>query len=458
MNDTASSLSAEELWQAAKGELQLRVARATYDTWLRDSRLVAYEDGMFVIGVPNAYAKDWLEHRLYGVIRRVLESIAGRSVELRFTVYAPAERPNATEKETPLLRAVPQWEDVMEPVSDNGRYYLNPRYTFDTFIVGDSNCLAHAAALSVADHPGQEYNPLFIYGGVGLGKTHLLHAIGHRTLERGADILYVTSEEFTNDLIAAIRMHDTESFRNKYRTADVLLIDDIQFIAGKESTQEEFFHTFNALHAANKQIVLTSDRPPKAMTTLEERLRSRFDGGLCVDIKPPGLEVRAAILEAKVAMMNMRLSSEIIMAIAQHVRTNIRDLEGVLNRVVAEARVRNVPISSELVYAVLEDLTPPQANLPPEQIISLVARFFGLTAEQLTGRGRSKEVSLARQVLMYLLRTDFDFSYPQIGNLLNRDHTTIIHGVEKMKEMIETDDALHRRVMALREQLLTTGG
>ncbi|HEY64038.1 MAG TPA: chromosomal replication initiator protein DnaA [Caldilineae bacterium] len=458
MNDIPDSRHAEEIWQAAKGELQLRVARATYDTWLRDSHLVAYEDGTFIIGVPNAYAKDWLEYRLHGVIKRVLEGIAGRSVELRFTVRPPGVRSNDADLETPLLQEERRSAGTATEPGLNGRHLLNPRYTFETFIVGENNRLAHAAALSVTDYPGREYNPLFIYGGVGLGKTHLLHAIGHRSLARGADILYVTSEEFTNDLIRAIRMHDTESFRRKYRTADILLIDDIQFIAGKESTQEEFFHTFNALHAAEKQIVLTSDRPPKAMTTLEERLRSRFDGGLCVDIKPPDLEVRAAILEAKAAMMGVALSQEIVMLIAQQVRTNIRDLEGVLNRVVVEARVRGVPITTELVLAVLEDLQPAQMEIPPEQLIAQVAQFFGLSAEQLTGRGRNKEVSLARQMLMYLLRNDYDFSYPQIGHLLNRDHTTVMHGVEKMRELIETDDAVHRRMMALRERLFAKAG
>jgi len=464
MNRIAGSLSvrgspgnAETLWRAALGELQLRMPRATYDTWLKDSDLVAYEDGAFVVGVPNAYAKDWLEQRLHGLVKRVLESIAGQTVELRFIVHSPSERaPIANDLVEPLLRGAPVRMGSDVASSGDGRQSLNPRYTFETFIVGDNSRLAHAAALSVTEYPGQKYNPLLIYGGVGLGKTHLLQAIGHRSLANGARVLYVTSEEFTIDLINAIRTQMTEAFRNKYRTLDILLIDDIQFIIGKESTQEEFFHTFNTLHAANKQIVLTSDRHPQAMTTLEERLRSRFGGGLCVDIAPPDLEVRAAILKAKAAMMEVHLPDDVVMLIAQRVRTNIRDLEGALNRVIAESQVRGTPITVQQALAVLEDLAPPQVALSPEQIMELVARHFRVDVDQLMGPERHKEIVLARQIAMYLLRNDGGFSLPQIGDFLHRDHTTVIHGVGKMEECMETDESVRRHIMALRERLYAT--
>ena len=454
MNHLVDTPRAEAIWQATLGELQLRMPRATYDTWLKNSTLLAYEDGCFIIGVPNAYAKDWLEQRLHGLVKRVLESVAGHAVELHFVVRPPAERKIPLADSVPLLLSETASSIELKPLSySNGRHLLNPRYTFEAFIVGDNNRLAHAAALSVTDYPGQKFNPLLIYGGTGLGKTHLLHAIGHRSLSRGIRVLYVTSEEFTIELINAIRTQTTEAFRNKYRTSDILLIDDIQFIAGKESTQEEFFHTFNALHAANRQIVLTSDRHPLAMTTLEERLRSRFGGGLCVDIKPPDLEVRAAIVKAKANAMGVHLSDDVVMLIAQRVRTNIRDLEGALNRVVAEAQMYNSPITVQQAQAVLETLAPPQAALSPEESVKLVARHLGVDESGLLGRGRSKEMAMARQILMYLLRYVCDLSLPQIGELLGRDHTTVMYGVEKVEKLIETDDGVRRSIMKLREEL-----
>jgi chromosomal replication initiator protein len=457
MNHLADTPRAEAIWRATLGELQLRMPRATYDTWLKNSALLAYEDGCFIIGVPNAYAKDWLEQRLHGLVKRVLESVAGHTVELHFVVRPPAERKIPLADSAPLLLSEIAPSVEPKPLSySNGRHLLNPRYTFEAFIVGDNNRLAHAAALSVTDYPGQKFNPLLIYGGTGLGKTHLLHAIGHRSLNRGIRVLYVTSEEFTIELINAIRTQTTEAFRNKYRTSDILLIDDIQFIAGKESTQEEFFHTFNALHAANRQIVLTSDRHPLAMTTLEERLRSRFGGGLCVDIKPPDLEVRAAIVKAKANAIGVHLPDDVVMLIAQRVRTNIRDLEGALNRVVAEAQMYNSPITVQQAQAVLETLAPPQAALSPEETVKLVARYLGVDERGLLGRGRSKEMAMARQILMYLLRHVCDLSLPQIGELLGRDHTTVMYGVEKVEKLIETDDSVRRSIMKLREELYAT--
>ena len=326
-------------------------------------------------------------------------------------------------------------------------------------MVGSSNRLAHAATLAAAENPAKAYNPLFIYGGVGLGKTHLLQAVGNSCRARGLTVLYVSSEEFTNDLINAIRNHTTESFRDKYRSIDVLLIDDIQFIAGKESTQEEFFHTFNTLHGQDKQLVMTSDRPPKAMVTLEERLRSRFEWGLTVDIQPPDLETRQAILRSKAERAGRQVEDAVIELIARRVQSNIRELEGALTRVLAYAELIGQPLTMDLAASVLADLLPRTRTLTPQQIIDTVANFYNLTTEALHGPDRTKEVALARQVAMYLIREETDASLPAVGDLLGgRDHTTIMYGYKKVADMIERDDNLRRQLISLRERLYSQVG
>ena len=331
---------------------------------------------------------------------------------------------------------------------------INPRYTFSNFVVGSNNRLAHAASVAVAEKPAQAYNPLFLYGGVGLGKTHLLHAIGNACIEKGLVVRYVSSEEFTNDLINAIRTHNTEAFREKYRTVDVLLIDDIQFIAGKESTQEEFFHTFNTLHGQNKQIVLTSDRPPKALVTLEERLRSRFEWGLTADIQPPDFETRVAILRFKAEEAGKTVPMDILETIARYMQSNIRELEGALTRVLAYAELRGMPLTTDLVEAALADMLPHKQTIEPEHIINLVADNFGITVERLRSKSRSHKIALPRQIAMYLLREDANLSLPQIGELLGgRDHTTVKYGYEKIADQIESDERLRRQVLNLREKL-----
>ena len=311
-------MKAAQAWQAALGQLQMEMPKAAFDTWVRDTELLTYEDGSFIIGVQNAYARDWLESRLSSSITRLLTGIMNRTVEVRFTVWQDAE-----EKMPRSEVIAPDYEPINTVESET----LNRRYSFTNFVVGASNRLAHAASLAVAERPAQSYNPLFVYGGVGLGKTHLLHAIGNQCAQSGLNVLYVSSEEFTNDLIHAIRTHTTQAFRDKYRRTDVLLIDDIQFIAGKESTQEEFFHTFNTLHGQDKQIIMSSDRPPKAMVTLEERLRSRFEWGLTADIQPPDFETRVAILRSKAERARYSIPDEIINLIARKFQSNIRELE-----------------------------------------------------------------------------------------------------------------------------------
>jgi len=440
-------MKAEQAWQAVLGQLQMDMPKASYDTWVRNADIVSYEDNVFIIGVPNAYARDWLESRLSSKIKRLLCGILNRTVSTRFIVWQggaeqPAEEP-----------AAPSEEPEFPPAHYKSTALLS-RYAFETFIVGSSNRLAHAASLAVAERPAQAYNPLFLYGGVGLGKTHLLHAIGNYCLSHHLNVLYVTSEEFTNDLINAIRAHTTQAFREKYRRIDLLLIDDIQFIAGKESTQEEFFHTFNSLHGQEKQIVITSDRPPKAMVTLEERLRSRFESGLIADIQPPDFETRVAILRSKSERMGRNIPSEITETIARRVQSNIRELEGSLTRVLALADLGNLPLNTRLVDTALADLLPKRTTVEPEEVVSQVAGAFGLSAQNLVGPDRRQEIVLPRQIAMYLLRVEANFSLPKIGEAFGgRDHTTVMHACQKVTDLLERDDKLRRQVIEIREQI-----
>ena len=439
-------MDAEMAWQSALGQLQMEMPKASYDTWVRDTRIVTYDDGMFTIAVKNAYARDWLESRLASTATRLLMGIMNREVSVRFVVNAndafePMPEASAAAVEEPVVEARPR------SVS------LNPRYTFANFVVGANNRLAHAASLAVAENPATAYNPLFLYGGVGLGKTHLLHAIGNYCMEHGQNVLYVSSEEFTNDMVNAIRGHTTQAFRDKYRSADVLLVDDIQFIAGKESTQEEFFHTFNTLHGQNKQIIVSSDRPPKALVTLEERLRSRFEWGLTADIQPPDFETRLAILRSKSERLSRPVPPEIMELIARRVQSNIRELEGALNRIVAFADLSGMQLTPQLAEMALADLLPQRGDVKPAAVVDVVAHAYNLSVERLLSPDRSRDVSLPRQIAMYLMR-ETNISLPQIGQALGgRDHTTVMYACKKVADLLERDDKLRRRVVQLRQQL-----
>jgi len=439
-----------DAWQAAIGQLQMEMSKASYDTWVRSTEMLKFEQGTFTIGVSNAYARDWLESRLTGTITRILSGYIEDTQKVEFIVWHKDYQPEEQPKESvPTLNL----SQVIPPPMQSGSA-LNSKYNFDNFVVGASNRLAHAACMAVAENPAQSYNPLFLYGGVGLGKTHLLHAIGNYARSHGQQVLYVSSEEFTNDLINAIRTHNTPAFRDRYRRIDVLLIDDIQFIAGKESTQEEFFHTFNTLHGQDKQIVLSSDRPPKAMNTLEERLRSRFEWGLTADIQPPDLETRIAILRAKADRSNHKVPGSILEMIARMFTNNIRELEGALTRVMAYADLRGKPLNEDLVTVALTDLIPQRNTFEPSRVLDVVARTFGITSEKLLGRNRTRAVALPRQVAMYLLRHEGNVSLPQIGEMVGgRDHTTVIYACEKVADMIERDELLRRQVMQIRDQL-----
>jgi len=439
-------MNAQQAWQAAVSQLQMEMPKASFDTWVKHADLVNYQAEMFTVGVHNAYARDWLDSRLSSTVTRLLTGMMGKPQCVQFVVWQKDE-----EYEDPEIQ-VEEIPSSSVPLISNPT--LNPRYTFDNFVVGSNNRLSHAASLAVADNPAKAYNPLFIYGGVGLGKTHLLHAIGNQAHSQGLQVLYVSSEEFTNDLINSIRTHNTPTFRDKYRRIDVLLIDDIQFIAGKESTQEEFFHTFNTLYGQNKQVIISSDRPPKAMVTLEDRLRSRFEWGLTVDLQPPDLETRIAILRAKAERAGRQVPSEILELIARQVQSNIRELEGALTRVLAFADLSGMPLNLELVHVALADLLPQHASVEPRQVVDAVAATFGLTSDRLLGRDRSQEVSLPRQVAMFLMREESNASLPQIGQAMGgRDHTTVMYACDKVADLIERDDKLRRQVMQVREQL-----
>jgi chromosomal replication initiator protein len=435
----------EKAWQAALGQLQLEMPKAAFETWVSNTEFISYEDGFFVIGAPNAYARDWLENRLNSTATRLLTGLMNRSVEINFIVW---QQPSfEAENHEPFE------EEIQSPLA-YPNFTLNPRYTFESFVVGTNNRLAHAASLAIAERPSQAYNPMFLYGGVGLGKTHLLHAIGNCCHENGLQVLYVSSEDFTNDLINAIRSHTTQAFREKYRRMDVLLVDDIQFIAGKESTQEEFFHTFNTLHGQNKQIVISSDRPPKALMTLEERLCSRFEWGLTADIQPPDFETRLAILRSKADRVGCNIPSDLMALIARRIQSNIRELEGALTRVAAFADLSGQPMSAQMVESALVDLLPRRTEIRPDEILRQVAGYYGVSVERVLGKDRSREVALPRQVAMFLLREEANISLPKIGeNIGGRDHTTVMYGCEKIADLLERDDRFRRQMIEIKEQI-----
>lgn len=457
------TLSPETAWKAALGELEMQMTRATFTTWLQGTRALSWVDDEFVVGVRNDFAKDWLENRLLDLIVRTLSGVANRRLCVRFVVWSDEIiAPNTTmvastgkanvRTTTSPAAANATDEGMAGDASDSPR--LNRRYTFSTFIVGANNRLAHAAALSVSENPGQTYNPLFIYGGVGLGKTHLLHAIGHHCYQDGHRVRYISAEAFTNDMVMAIRTKQTPEFRERYRNVDVLLIDDIQFIAGKEGTQDEFFHTFNDLHSHGKQVIISSDRPPKALATLEERLLSRFEWGLTADVQPPDEETRRAILLAKAEEQQWYVPSDVIEFIAHNARQNIRELEGALNKVMAYADLTRQPIDLELVNMALADSLRRPERISVEQIIDIVCRYYNVSGEGIVSSSRKSTIAHPRQVAMYLARTETDASLPQIGAMMGpRDHTTILHGYEKIAGLVDTDPQLRRDLLEIKAML-----
>jgi chromosomal replication initiator protein len=446
----ATALNLREVWDEALAVIRSRVSRQSFEAWFRPLTPSAIEQNRIQVLLPNRFFKEWFEEHYLGLLRSALEDLTFSKVEIVLLLPdkdAAVTRPASDE---------PGERRVARRPRDNGAQ-LNPRYTFDSFVVGTSNQFAHAACMAVAEQLAKTYNPLFIYGGVGLGKTHLLHAIGHHARQRDPKVRvsYVSSEKFTNDLINAIRFDATVEFRNRYRSLDLLLVDDIQFIAGKERTQEEFFHTFNDLYDSSKQIVISSDRVPREIPTLEERLRSRFEWGLIADIQAPDLETKAAILRKKAQAQGVRLPDEVSLFVAKHVKSSIRELEGSLVRLAAQASFAHQDISLELAQEVLRELNAEQQRLPTiSSIQKAVAEFFGVRVDDLRSRGRNKSIVLPRQVAMFLCREIVKASLPDIGDGFGgKDHSTVIHACEKVKRKIAGEEAFRKQVDELTLQL-----
>jgi chromosomal replication initiator protein len=456
----------DQIWSQVQEELRFQLAKRTYDMWLKNTSVVSADGSTFRIGVPSKLAKDWLEDRFSGLIQETLQAVTGAEVDIDFVISPSGHRP-------PLLTAEPNGVDAPhenghENGHDNGAEVqevepilssvLNARFKFSSFVVGHNSQFAHAAAKAVAEAPGDSYNPLFLYGGVGLGKTHLMHAIGHEVHDRfpRKRVVYLTSEQFTNEVISSIATARMGEFRHKYRTVDVLLIDDVQFLAGKDRTKEEFFHTFNALHEINKQIVISSDRPPKEIPTLEDRLRSRFEWGLIADIQSPDFETRLAILHSKLGGQTGLVPEEVLSFIAHKVQRNIRELEGALTRVQAFAAVHQRPVDEEEAARLLADIIPAGTRKPinVERIQLLVADFYNVTLDDMKGKRRDKHIVFPRQVAMFLVREETPSSLPAIGKAFGgRDHTTALHSIEKIANELKEDERLRYEVQAIREKL-----
>ncbi len=452
----------QQIWQAVLGELELLVSKANFTTWFKNTGIHDYQADKVVIYVPNNFTKEWLEKKYHQPILKALRSVTShpiKIIEYRIESLPAGQQSNLFTPKPEVTTAPKQTvveSDNLKPKTHN----LNPKYIFSNFIVGKNNELAHAAALAVSKSPGHTYNPLFIYGGVGLGKTHLLQAIGHKINidTPNKNILYVSCEKFTNDYISAIQNGQASQFEKKYRLIDVLLIDDIQFISGKERTQEAFFHTFNELHQHNKQVVISSDRPPKAIAALEHRLLSRFEWGMIADISIPDLETKMAIIEAKIQEKNYDLEDEIVNYLATVIHNNIRELEGALNRIIAHSQLQNRILTLEEVKDITSSITTDaqRKSITPKHIINVVAEYFDIQIDDIISPCRKKSLAEPRQIIMFLIREELKTSYPTIGQELGgRDHTTVIHAYEKIKHNIKGDDKLRQDIDVLKQKLYT---
>jgi len=452
----------DQVWSQVQEELRFQLAKRTYDMWLKNTSVVSADGGTFRIGVPSKLAKDWLEDRFSGLIQETLQAVTGSEVDIDFVIAPTGHRPAHALFDGDDSRNGDNGHDnapeVIAEVAVVTPSELNARFRFSSFVVGHNSQFAHAAAKAVAEAPGDSYNPLFLYGGVGLGKTHLMHAIGHEVHDRfpRKRVVYLTSEQFTNEVISSIATARMGEFRHKYRTVDVLLIDDVQFLAGKDRTKEEFFHTFNALHEINKQIVISSDRPPKEIPTLEDRLRSRFEWGLIADIQPPDFETRLAILHSKLGDNGGLIPEEVLNFIAHKVQRNIRELEGALTRVQAFAAVHQRQVDEDEAARLLSDIIPASTRKPinVERIQVLVADYYNVTLDDMKGKRRDKHIVFPRQVAMYLVREETPSSLPAIGKAFGgRDHTTALHSIEKIANELKEDERLRYEVQSIREKL-----
>lgn len=466
----------EQLWKAALDQLELKISQGNPLTWFRSARITERQTGEVVIETASPFAYEWLSKKYRALILEALQSLDGAITSIRFAVNSRNSTQRTVgkknlhlvvQKHRPVTTPVPATPGQFptlpsalpaSPMAKPGSLTLNLKYVFSTFVIGPSNEIAHAACQAVADKPGVAYNPLFIYGGVGLGKTHLLQAVGNAVLEQGPHkrVLYVSSERFMNEFVEAIREQKTQQFRKRYRDADVLIIDDIQFLAGKTKTQEELFHTFNALHGQNKQVILSSDRPPAGIPTLQERLSSRLAGGMIVDIKKPDFETRLAILAEKARRRGAQVDAEALEFIAKNVQNNVRELEGALNKVLGHSEVHNEQVTLEYTKKVLADLLAraQRRAIDARQIIDTVSVYYNLPTDDLCGKCRKKEIVRPRQVAMYLLRKESSMSFPSIGEYFGgRDHTTAMHACEKIEKLLEHDDELSQEISFLRERL-----
>ncbi len=434
------SSNLDNIWTEVLNLIKVELTEVSFNTWLKTVEPVNISDTKVILAAPNEFTKNILEGRYLNLIKNAFKQVTEQDFEIYFTM--PGEED---------FNVNTQEAKVEEFDNNNQKAILNPKYTFDSFVIGSSNRFAHAASLAVAEAPAKAYNPLFIYGGVGLGKTHLMHAIGHYILSQNPNskVVYVTSEKFTNELINSIREYRNEEFRNKYRNIDVLLVDDIQFIAGKEGTQEEFFHTFNALHEANKQIIISSDRPPKDIPTLEDRLRSRFEWGLITDIQAPDLETRVAILRKKATIENLVINDDVMLYIASNIQSNIRELEGALIRVVAYSSLTNSEVSIELAEEALKDIlsNTKVKEINVDLIKQTISKNFNIKMDDFDSKKRTRAIAYPRQIAMYLTRELTDLSLPKIGDEFGgRDHTTVIHAYDKIAKELETDTNLKRKL------------
>jgi len=452
----------DELWQSALAEIELdtNISKANFVTWFRNTSISAQKDGGVVIGVPNAFSKEWLENKFNKLILRTLRGISPDIKEISFIIESKKQTAAKAQRQQRKSVMPPSFSDQLsfEQFSVDKETNLNPKYKFENYIVGASNELAHAASLSVAQNPGKEYNPLFIYGGVGLGKTHLLQSIGNALKEKhkNTQVQYLTCEKFTNEFISAVQGQRIKDFREKYRKIDLLIMDDVQFIAHKERTQEELFHTFNALYEDNKQIVLSSDKAPHLIDSLEERLRSRFQGGMTADIGHPDFEMRVTILRAKIKERNTELSDEVIQYIADHTQSNIRELEGTLSVLLASSKMAGLELTLEKTKKYLaQSIRRPRRIISLKKILKVVADFYDVTEKEILSQNRKRDIAHPRQVVMYLMREDLKYSYPLIGSKLGgRDHTTVIHACSKIsRELKNNNEQLQEEVSFLKQEI-----
>lgn len=448
----------QQLWQAILGHLEISLSKANFNTWFKNTSILEKNADYIIVSVPDQFHKNWISGKYHSEMLKALKTISPDVKEIKYNIGSQHFVQNTQTVQKSAIKS--EASNHQSRVTSNNSGGLNPKYTFETFIIGKNNELAHAASNAVAKSPGGQYNPLFLYGGVGLGKTHLMHAVGHKLLQNNPStkILYVTSEKFTNDYIESLREKKIDNFKKAYREVDALLIDDIQFLAGKEGTQEEFFHTFNELRDKGKQIILTSDRPPKEIPAIEQRLVSRFEWGMLADIQAPDLETRMAILRDKMQKRGAKIPEDVLFFIAENVLNNVRELEGALNKLAVYQQIENKELALEQAKNILASIVGVKKRITsPKKISEIVAEFYNISYEDLIKQSRKKEYVKPRQIAMYLIRKELDTSFPSIGDFFGgRDHTTVMHAVEKTKNLILKEDNFKQEIELIMDKMLNT--